>query len=67
MSRMERLELECLGCGAVRKVDGAPRRVDTGECPRCRYVGWAQSHEVDERVRGLLRRRPLYRRRLHAA
>ncbi len=39
--RMASHKVECLRCGAYRSVsDTGPRRVDTGECPRCGYVGW---------------------------
>jgi hypothetical protein len=36
------------------------------ECPRCGYVGWAESSELSELERRALRDRPLERRRLHA-
>jgi primosomal protein N' len=52
-----RAQLECLSCGHVRK--------DGNECPRCHYVGWALVEDLNERVRRLLRERPLDRRRLH--
>ncbi|MDQ2984731.1 MAG: hypothetical protein M3R70_12555 [Actinomycetota bacterium] len=61
-------KLECLHCGKIRHVDPDPsKHFDGGECPRCQYVGWALVRDLDERVRGLIRGRPLMRRRLHAA
>jgi hypothetical protein len=67
---MRKLQVECLRCGGTREVlNLRERRVDPGECPRCRYVGWALSVELTERVRRTLRERPLERRRrrrLHA-
>jgi hypothetical protein len=60
--------VECLGCGASRHVRmPLLNRLDTGECPRCRYVGWARSSELTESVRRALRQRPPARRRLYAA
>jgi Zn-finger nucleic acid-binding protein len=65
---MDALHIECLRCGDVRVLFPVERhRVDGGECPRCRYVGWAASAEVDEALRRRLRTRPLERRRLYAA
>jgi hypothetical protein len=34
------------------------------ECPRCGYLGWAESRSLTETVRRLLRERPLEHRRL---
>jgi Zn ribbon nucleic-acid-binding protein len=42
--------VECLRCGKQRDY-----RDD--ECPRCGYVGWARSSELDERHRRRLRER----------
>ncbi len=65
---MASLRAECLRCGEVRVLYPAPgRNLDAGECPRCKYVGWAPSVEVAESTRRLLRLRPLERRRMHAA
>ncbi|MEP6909430.1 MAG: hypothetical protein ABI896_03240 [Actinomycetota bacterium] len=56
--------VECLGCGARRPVmTGGHSHVETGECPRCRYVGWARPAELSEYTRRALRDRPLERRR----
>ena len=49
--------VECLNCGCLREAPGAA-------CPRCEYVGWALSRELDEPLRRLLRERPPQRRRL---
>ena len=64
---MASLRIECLGCGDVRVLHrGSHRsRLDGGACPRCDYVGWAASAELDERLRRALRERPLATRRLH--
>ncbi|HXZ57407.1 MAG TPA: hypothetical protein VEG40_07485 [Gaiellaceae bacterium] len=43
------------------------QRLEEGECPRCGYVGWAASAEIDETLRRRVRTRPLERRRLHPA
>jgi Zn-finger nucleic acid-binding protein len=60
--------LECLGCGARRPViQLATTTVGSGECPRCGYVGWADSSELTELTRRALRDRPLERRRLRRA
>jgi Zn ribbon nucleic-acid-binding protein len=63
---MERT-VECLKCGATRQiVPVAWGRLDTGECPRCGYVGWAPSRDLTELVRRALREHPPARRRLYA-
>jgi Zn ribbon nucleic-acid-binding protein len=60
--------IECLRCGAVRSLEArARRRLDGGECPRCGYVGWALSRELNDRQRQALRDRPLFSRRLRLA
>jgi hypothetical protein len=43
-------KIECLACGETRIVYGLGRG-DTGECPRCRYVGWGFSEELDSLTR----------------
>ncbi|HEX9599047.1 MAG TPA: hypothetical protein VF963_06695 [Gaiellaceae bacterium] len=61
---MEAPTVECLNCGKSRRmVDAAA----VGECPRCGYVGWAESESLTETLRRLLRDRPVERRRLHIA
>lgn len=62
---MERLRIECLRCGTERTIALQGARGDAGECPRCEYVGWALSAELDEPARRALRERPLDR-RVHA-
>ncbi len=65
---MAALQIECLRCGDVRVVHSDSHdRLDGGECAHCRYVGWAASTELDERLRSRLRTRPVERRRLHPA
>jgi ribosomal protein S27AE len=65
---MASLRIECLRCGEPRLLQPAARhRVDGGECPRCGYVGWAASTELDERLRGALRARPVEWRRVYAS
>jgi hypothetical protein len=65
---MASLRAECLRCGEIRELDRESRgQVDTGECPRCTYVGWAPTADVSEAMRKALRERPLERRRLRAA
>jgi uncharacterized paraquat-inducible protein A len=39
-------EIECLTCGAVRVVLGTSSE-ETGECPRCGYLGWAFAEDLD--------------------
>ena len=61
---METRTVECLNCGKTRRVVSAAA---TADCPRCGYVGWAESESLTETLRRLLRERPLERRRLHVA
>lgn len=64
---MGKLTVECLCCGERRvAATGGLRVVGDGECSRCGYLGWALPSELNDRVRGLLRRHPPARRRLHA-
>jgi DNA-directed RNA polymerase subunit RPC12/RpoP len=65
---MVSLRIECLGCGQVRLAwPETQRRLDGGACPRCGYVGWAQSSQMNEGLRRMLRERPPERRRLRIA
>jgi Zn ribbon nucleic-acid-binding protein len=65
---MASLRIECLGCGERRVLHpDSHHRLEEGECPRCGYVGWAASAEIDETLRRRVRNRPLVRRRLHPA
>jgi len=59
-------QVECLSCGYRRAVRASEKRSALDECPRCDYVGWASSADLSERMRRLLRERPVDRRRLHA-
>ena len=61
---METRTVECLNCGKARHPDTG---AFVDECPRCGYVGWAESESLTETLRRLLRDRPLERRRLHVA
>jgi ribosomal protein S27AE len=65
---MESRTVECLRCGSTRSTDraAAAHHLEAGECPRCGYVGWAETSELSESTRRALRDRPLERRRLHA-
>jgi hypothetical protein len=54
---MER-KVECLSCGHQRVVEDDP-----GECPRCGYVGWAPTDDLNETLRRRLRHRPVSSRR----
>lgn len=65
---MAALEVECLRCGEQRVLQPESRsNLYAGECPRCRYVGWAPTVDVSEATRKVLRERPLERRRLRVA
>jgi hypothetical protein len=55
--------IECLNCGHQRPVEGRGPRA-AGECPRCRYLGWAYAAHLDEVERRELRDRPLEERAL---
>jgi hypothetical protein len=39
-------QIACLACSATRVVFGTTL-AETGECPRCRYVGWTYSDDLD--------------------
>jgi ribosomal protein S27AE len=58
--------VECLSCGATRQMARYSRPGESGECPRCGYLGWAEAETLNETLRRLLRESPLQRRRLHA-
>ena len=62
---METLKVECLSCGAERALRVGPRTHD--ECPRCGYLGWADSRSLTETLRRTLRERPLAHRRTAGA
>jgi uncharacterized paraquat-inducible protein A len=42
----EATPIECLACGARRIVPGLGT-AEPGECPRCGYLGWTYSDELD--------------------
>ena len=40
--------LECLACGERRSpIGNGHMHLTTGECPRCGYLGWTYSDELD--------------------
>ncbi len=60
---VESLSVECLRCGQSRAFTPGPRRSEeAGDCPRCGYVGWAFSDDLNEKTRRLVRELPLERR-----
>jgi hypothetical protein len=62
------MQVECLRCGEERFLDApSRRRLDGGECPRCKYVGWAPSEKLDETLRRRVRMRPLEQRYIYSA
>ena len=62
---MDSLALECLRCGTTRLARRDDhKRLDSPECPRCGYLGWAPMLELTEFERGELRDHPLELRRL---
>lgn len=54
--RHEATQIECLACGATRVVSGLAMH-ETGECPRCRYLGWTYSDELDGTTRRMIMNR----------
>jgi hypothetical protein len=65
---VNRLIIECLGCGKHRTVaPAADRRADAGECGRCGYVGWAPARTMGRVLRRQLRRLPAELRGLRIA
>jgi hypothetical protein len=60
--------VECLNCGATRRISAAPSRPsDPNECKKCGYVGWAEAESMTEALRRAVREAPLERRRVHLA
>jgi hypothetical protein len=51
-------QIACLACGETRVVFG----VETGECPRCHYLGWTYSDELDGSTRRMILNRAFARR-----
>ncbi|MHB8642452.1 MAG: hypothetical protein ACYDA3_06170 [Gaiellaceae bacterium] len=65
---METRLVECLNCGATRRISAAPSRPSAPtDCPRCGYVGWAEAASLTETLRRALRERPVESRRVHIA
>lgn len=53
MASTGRREIECLACGTVRLVEGQAGE-ETGECPRCGYLGWASVADLDAETSALI-------------
>ncbi len=51
--RRQATQIECLACGATRVVKGHGT-AETGECPRCRYLGWTYSEGLDGTTRRMI-------------
>ena len=47
------IQIECLACSATRVVTGIGH-AETGECPRCHYLGWTYSDDLDGTTRRLI-------------
>jgi hypothetical protein len=58
------LEVECLACGAHRRVVGLSHS-EVGECPRCGYCGWAEPADLTNGERASLHRELYVRRELY--
>ncbi len=57
---LDTLTVECLRCGTPRQTRYTVwRHVESAECPKCGYVGWANSRRADGAQRRALRERPL--------
>ena len=60
---MKSLSVECLRCGMSRAVgNDRADHADPGECPRCGYLGWAPSSDLNESARRRIREQPPERR-----
>ena len=56
--------VECLNCGATRRVAAiASRPGNPDECRRCGYVGWADTETLTETLRRALREHTVEQRR----
>jgi hypothetical protein len=48
--------VECLNCGATRRITELPLRLKAlHDCARCGYVGWAETESLTEALRRALR------------
>ena len=64
VSSMASKIVECLNCGATRRVPPSHSRTGThADCRRCGYVGWAEAHTLTEALRRALREHTLEQRR----
>jgi ribosomal protein S27AE len=62
---VEALAVECLRCGTTRLARRDEwHRLESPECSRCGYLGWAPMLELTEAERGHLREHPVEERRL---
>ena len=53
---MHAQRLECLRCGKLwTEAQRGVRGVHEAECPRCGYLGWAETAQLTETTRRLLR------------
>jgi ribosomal protein S27AE len=56
--------VECLNCGAERRISHQPSRpLKSDACGRCGYVGWAEAATLSETLRRMLRDRTVEQRR----
>jgi hypothetical protein len=51
----EKHAVECLRCGRFRTIErNRNQRLEPGECPQCRYLGWALIADLSEPARRTL-------------
>ena len=55
------IAIQCLSCGAHRNTNGT-HSADTGECPRCGYLGWTYTNKLDATTAKMIVNRKLARR-----
>jgi hypothetical protein len=60
----EEREVECLACGARRRVAGLSHG-EVGECPSCGYCGWAEPADLTNPERDSLHRELYVRREFY--
>ena len=47
--------MECLRCGENHRLESGPwRQLQSGECPRCGYLGWTYSYGLDASTRRMI-------------